>query len=57
MVIDDVYCFASIINHSAGLDIIKALSGKDVTKMFYEIHPKIKSTQRNLKSIILDRKN
>ena len=37
---DDVYCFASMLNHSGGLDIIKQLSGKNVTKLFHEIHPK-----------------
>jgi FPC/CPF motif-containing protein YcgG len=48
---DDVYCFASMINHSGGLDIIKQLSGKDVTRIFYEIHPK-----SNLHKQILNRK-
>jgi cytochrome b involved in lipid metabolism len=31
---DDIYYFTSMINHSGGLDIIKQLSSKDVTRIF-----------------------
>jgi FPC/CPF motif-containing protein YcgG len=48
---DDVYCFSSMINHSGGFDIIKQLSGKDVTRIFYQIHPK-----SNLYKQILNKK-
>lgn len=37
---DDVYCLASLISHSGGLDIIEELSGRDVTRIFYEVHLK-----------------
>lgn len=35
---DDVYCLASMYSHSGGLDIIAELAGKDVTRIFYEVH-------------------
>jgi FPC/CPF motif-containing protein YcgG len=37
---DDVYCLGSMVSHSGGLDIIVELSGKDVTRIFYEVHTK-----------------
>ncbi len=37
---DDVYCLAAMSSHSGGLDIIGELAGRDVTRIFYEVHPK-----------------
>jgi FPC/CPF motif-containing protein YcgG len=37
---DDVYCLASMTSHSGGLDIIGELAGRDITRIFHEVHPK-----------------
>jgi FPC/CPF motif-containing protein YcgG len=36
---DDVYCLASMVSHSGGLDIIGELAGTDITRIFREVHP------------------
>jgi cytochrome b involved in lipid metabolism len=36
---DDVYCLASMTSHSGGLDIIGELAGRDITRIFREVHP------------------
>ena len=39
---DDVYCLASMRNHSGDLHVIGELAGRDVTQIFYQVH--LKST-------------
>ncbi|CAF1528034.1 unnamed protein product, partial [Didymodactylos carnosus] len=39
IVIDnDIYCLLLMKNHSGGLEILQKFAGKNVTRLFYEIH-------------------
>ncbi|CAF1542241.1 unnamed protein product [Didymodactylos carnosus] len=35
---NDIYCLLSMKNHSGGLEILPEFAGKNVTRLFYEIH-------------------
>ncbi len=48
---DDIYCLASMRNHSGGLDIIIELAGKDITRIFHQVH-----LASNINKQSLDRK-